>query len=277
MKKLVLSLVAGVSLFGFDIMPYGAYLDYSKSGKDNGYIIGVYSSHFFKTKIPFKLELDLEHTLINYKGNIQDWKQNDVTLIGNFYKGNNLAFKGGVHYINVKQDNLKEDSYIYILGASYYKSLKYNVGMDLFYGDYEGFDTYQISPKTGINFGDYYSENGSFYLEATLNYMHISDNKNKTFKSNYTNVDIKFQNFKGPWTTTLKASLGKSAYKVADGGFVVYNLPDEYKNSFGINIGYNLNKVSNIKIGYTRNSFNSMTNSQNSYTNIYTIFYSRAF
>lgn len=275
MKKLVLSLIVGVSLFGFDIVPYSAYLDYSKSVKDKGYVVGIYSSHFFKTTTPFKLEVDLEHTLISYKDNTPDWKQNDITLIGNFYKGENLAFKGGIHYINVRQDDVKkEDNYIYIIGASYYKGLKYNVGVDVFYGNYEGFHTYQVSPKAGISFGDYYSEIGSFYLESIFNYMYVSNNE--ALNSNYTNIDIKFQNFKGPWTTTLKASLGKNAYKVANGGFVVYNLSNEYRNSFGVDVSYSFEKVNSIKVGYTRSEF--LNNDQKKgYANIYTISYYRAF
>ena len=272
MKKLVLSIIASISLFGFDIMPYGAYLDYSNSIKNNGYIFGIYSSNFFKT-IPFKLEIDLEHTLINYKDNIKNWKQNDLTFIGNFYKRNNLIFKGGIHYINVRQNILKEDNYIYILGVSYYKTFKYNFGIDFFYGDYKGFNTYQISPKVGINFGYYYSKIGSFYLESTLNHIYVSNDK--VLKSNYTNIDIKFQNFKGLFTTTLKASFGKSSYKVANGGFIVYNLSDEYKNSYGVDISYTFKRFYSIKVGYTINNLNG---NQNSYiNNVYTISYYRTF
>ena len=221
MKKLLSVALITVAGFAADIMPYGAYLDYSSNAlKDKGYVLGVYGS--FTTQ-PYKFEIDAEHTNIKYKSstNLDDWKQNDLTLIGNFYQGSNYAYKAGIHNIWAKQGGESEYDKVFILGAMYYEYLKYNVGADVYYSDYKGFHVSQFSPKIGFNFGDYNSYEGSFYLEGKYNYIHVSNNMAN--KSNYSNFDLKLQNFNGPWTTTLDASLGKNAYKVANDGFVVYN------------------------------------------------------
>jgi len=273
MKKLLsIALISSIG-FAADIMPYGAYLDYSSNAsKDKGYVIGVYGSYIVS---PYKFEIDAEHTQIKYKNytNLEDWKQNDLTLIGNYFQGNNLAYKVGIHNIWTKQGNESEYDKVFILGGLYYEYLKYNIGTDIYYSDYKNFNVYQISPKIGFNFGDYKSIDGSFYMEMKYNYIHISDNAAN--KGNYSNFDVKLQNFKGAWTTTLNVSLGSNSYKVANDGFVVYNLGEEYKYSLGASVNYSLSKTDNIKIEYTRSKYNNGTSY--SYSNVYALSYLRAF
>ena len=277
MKKLLSIALLSTLGFSADIMPYGAYMDYSSAAyKDKGYIAGIYGSF---TKLPFKAEIDAEHTRIKYKDkfNIDDWKQNDLTFIGHYFQGYNFAYKAGIHNIWVKQGSESDYDKVFILGALYYQYLKYNVGVDAYYSDYEdngGFNVFQISPKIGFNFGNYYSETGSFYGELKYNHIHINKD-NITPKSNYSNVDIKLQNFKGPWTTTVNVSFGKSAYKVANDGFVVYTTGDEYKYSAGLSVNYALSKKESIKAGYTKSKYNNGTD--DCYSNVYTLSYSRAF
>ncbi|MEO1923139.1 MAG: hypothetical protein ABGX25_01320, partial [Nautiliaceae bacterium] len=244
--------------------------------KDKGYVFGVYGNYFFPKH---KIEFDAEHTKIKYKEdtNIDDWKQNDFTIIGHFYQGYNLAYKAGIHNIWVKQGDDSKYDKVFILGILYYKYLKYNAGIDLYYSDYEdngGFKIIQVSPKVGFNFGNYYSKIGSFYTEVKYNHIHLNKD-NITPKDNYSNVDMKLQNFQGPWTTTLNLSFGKSAYKVANDGFVVYTTGDEYKYSAGLSVNYAISKKESIKVGYIKSKYNN--GSSNCYSNVYTLSYSRAF
>ncbi len=276
MKKIMSIALLSALGFAANIMPYGAYMDYSSSAnKDKGYIAGVYGSF---TTLPFKAEIDAEHTKIKYKNNTNDdWKQNDLTIIGHYYQGYNLAYKAGIHNIWVKQGSKSDYDKVFILGALYYKYLKYNVGIDAYYSDYEdngGFKVIQISPKIGVNFGNYHSKTGSFYGELKYNHIHINKD-GITPKNNYSNVDIKLQNFKGPWTTTINVSFGKSAYKVANDGFVVYTTGDEYKYSAGLSVNYALSKKDSIKAGFTRSKYNNTID--DCYSNIYILSYSRAF
>jgi len=276
MKK-ILS-VALITSMGFaagnTLMPYGAYIDYSKdSAKDYGYVIGAYYSKFSS---PFKFEFDAEHTYITYKNKyIKDYYQYDFTAIVNYYKGYNWAFKIGNHSIFIDQDgnNNKYDN-VAIAGIKYYKYLKYNTGLDFYYSSYDRFNVKQISPYYGFNFGNYYSPKGSFYLKLAINYIKLSDEK-ITGDDTYLNYDIALSNYIKNWTTTLKASFAKSAYKVENGGYVVYNLGEEYKNSFSLDIKYTWKKVNTFGLKYTYSKFNDNYTTANS--SVYLISYSRAF
>ena len=293
MKKILsVALISSLSFAaGNLIMPYVAGIDYSKESiKDYGYVIGAYYSKFVS---PVKFELDVEHIFINYKSyssfiknnklpttytptynNINN-KQYDITAILNFYKGYNLAFKIGNHSLFIDQKN-NNDNYdnVAIAGIEYYKYLKYNVGGDFYYSSYDGFNVKQFSPYIGFNFGNYYSPQGSFYFKLQVNYIKLSD-KDVTGKKSYVNYDIALSNYVKNWTTTLKASIAKSAYKVANRGYVVYNLGKEYKGIYSIDIKYTREKVNTIGIGYTYSEFNDIESSADSST--YSFFYSRAF
>ncbi|QCI28036.1 hypothetical protein [Caminibacter pacificus] len=293
MKKLILStalLASSVFAAGTVVMPYGAYIDYSKeAAKDYGFVGGVYASKFFNK---IKLELDAEHTYITYKSyakyarnnkisianvdyNNNDYNQNDITGIINFYLGDKFAFKLGAHSMFIDQKN-NNDSFdnVYIVGLEYYKYLKYNAGMDYYASYYDGFNVKQVSPYVGFNFGNYYSPSGSFYLKFQANLIHITD-KGVTGRQNYRNYNITLSNYIKNWTTTLSANFGKSAYRVENGGFVVYNLGEEYKNSFGVNVKYTWDKVNTFGVGFTYSSFKEDGVDVNSA--VYLLSYSRAF
>jgi len=276
MKKLLsIALLASLGFSAdFTVMPYGSYINYSNSTKDYGYLGGVYASSY---KFPFKTEIDGEFLKLKYKDGNPNYYQKDLTFVEHYYFGENYEIHGGIHNIFITQAN-NPDHYQKVLfgGVEYYKYLKCNTGVDYYYSFYRNFHVQQITPKIGFNFGNYYSPEGSFYAQAKVNYIHISDKiKAATAKNNYWNTDLKFSNFKGPWTTTLKASLGKNAYKVENGGFVVYNLGEEYKYSGGIDISYALNKTSALKVGYSRSKFEE--NNKNAYSNVYVASYSLNF
>jgi len=256
MQKLIfLSLLASCSLFAsINLSPYGGYVNYSSEGsKDYAYYGGIYGSYF---KSPYKLELDLGHLELTYKDKlIPKYKQTDLTVVGNYFIGYNVALKAGIHNIIIDQEN-NPNNYDNVLfaGILYYKTYKYNFGLDVYRSDYDGFDVVQITPKYGFNFGNYKSAIGSFYAEAQLNFINISK-PDITNKSDYVNLDLKLQNFNGPFTTELFASIGKNAYKVAKGGFAVYNLKEEYKYSYGASLGYGFKNGASLKTTYTRSKF----------------------
>jgi len=274
MKKLLsIALLASLGFSATVVMPYGSYVNYSnKAAKNKAVIGGMYLSYF---KSPFKLEIDPEATKITYKDNTPDWNQRDLTGVFHYYIGYNWDFKVGMHNIFVNQDGTS-DKYDKVLfgGIKYYKYLKYNMGMDYYYSTYDGFHVNQITPKIGFNFGNYYSEAGSFYAEAKLNYIKISES-NVANKDNYTDVDLKLQNYQGYWMTELFASLGKNSYKVANDGFVVYNTGGEYKYNAGINLNYYLSKTLSVKVGFSRAKYT--TNNTDVFSNTYEASISQSF
>jgi hypothetical protein len=261
-KKLFLSsctaAVLSFAYSSFSVMPYETYIKYSnKSVKNKALLGGLYLSYY---NYPIKIELDGEYLKIAYKENVPSWDQKDLTLKSSYLLGNHWIFNAGIHNIWSKQyeDKFKYNKVLFG-GIDYYNYLVYNIGIDYYYTNYKDFNVYQISPKIGINFGDYYSFLGSFYLEEKYNYIHISE-ENIAPKNHYNNFDIKLQNFNGPFTTELSASLGRFAYKIDKDGFVVYNTGDEYKYNYGLSINCNFQETNNIKIGILRSKFKNSGN-----------------
>ncbi|QCT94540.1 hypothetical protein FE773_04915 [Caminibacter mediatlanticus TB-2] len=272
MKKLFLSAVAVIGLMGanYTIMPYGAFLSYDNSVKDKGYIGGIYGTIY---KSPIKFEYGIERDIIQYKDTTPDWKQWNFTGVFNFFKGYNYVFRAGLNHLKVSQGNTKENDNVYILGTLYYKYLNYNSGIDFYHSKYKDFKVNQVSLKYGKYFKNY---DGTFYFEIKPNFIFISDKiKANTPKKNYTDVDFKLTATKWPWITTLKASVGKNAYKVENGGFVVYNLGEEYKYNYGINVSRYFKNIGTFSVGFSRSKFSE--NNQDSYSNVYLLTYTRAF
>jgi len=274
MKKLLL--IAALASLGFSatvVMPYESFVDYSKKSlKKEGNVLGVYFSYF---KSPFKIEIDPETTKIKYRDNTSDWNQVDLTTVFHYYVGYNLAFKVGIHQIFIDQ-NGNNDNYDKVLFGSilYYQYLKYNVGFDYYYSTYNGFNVQQITPKLGFNFGNYYSRIGSFYFQLKGNFINISGNS-EIDKKNYSNFDIKLQNFKGKWVREIKISKGESRYKVANDGFVVYDTGDKYRYNIGASLGYFVKKNLSLKAGFSRSKY--IIDSNNAYSNTYSISFTKTF
>ena len=279
MKKLLsLALLASLGFsYGKVVLPYGSYIDYSKNTiKDKAYDGGIYFSYF---QSPFKLEMAGEYLDLKYKKSsyVKDYIEKDFTFVGDYFIGYNYKLKAGIRNMFISQSG-NSDNYdkVFILGVLYYQYLKYNFGVETFYSTYDGFNVTQFTPHFGYNFGNYYSTIGSFYAEAKLNYINISDKqKADSNEDSYLNTDLKLSNFKGSWTTTLKASLGKNAYKIAEGGFVAYNLGEEYKYSVGIDISYAINKTNSFKVGFSRSKFEE--NNKDAYSNVFVASYSYSF
>jgi len=273
MKKIMLSSIIFSFIGATTITPYISFIDYSKdTSKDNANVYGLYLSNF---KTPYKIEIDAEYMTLNYK-NSPTYKQTDLTIILNYFKNNNYIYRAGIHNIFASNPETitryipgnmmtpsttttttkYNNTYDFVIfgGLTYYEYLKFNTKVDFYYSDYQHLNVYQISPSYGFNFGNYYSNIGSFYLQGKINFIKLS-NSDAAPKDNYVNVDVNFQNFKGPWTTTLKLSLGKSAYKVAEDGFVVYNLGDEYKSAYSLSVSKKLKNNDYITGGIEINTF----------------------
>jgi len=265
MKKFAFLISSTILLYCSDFSPYLGYIDYNKNtDKKSAIVGGVYISSYSK---PYKFELDAEYFQLKYKTS-PDYKQSDVTGLLTYYTGTDVSYKLGIHNIfsntpyttsyqfqnKLIEQTQYESSYdfVLLLGASKYKYLDYDTNLNLFYSDYQNVKVFQISPSYGKSFGDYYSSLGSFYVKAVMNYIYLNKS-DVSPKDSYLNFDFKFQNFKGPWVITLEASIGKSAYKVMKNGFVVYNLGEEYKSIYNINIGrkFSSHGFASVGLGYS--------------------------
>jgi len=272
MRRVIFTILAASVVYGGNLSVYSGYLDYKDSVKKEGLLVGAYGSYL---KYPFKLELDAEYLTIKYNYGLPDYKQLDITTVGHYFIGKNWDVKLGLHNIIIDQDdNPNNYDNIVFGGVLYYQPYKFNTGLDFYYSNYDDFKVYQISPKVGVNFGNYYSKIGSFYAEAQLNYIKPSKS-GYTPKDHYTNVDLKLTNYNGKWSTSLFGSVGKSAYKVANGGFSVYNLKEEYKYSYGASVAYSPKKDTNLKVTYVRSEFEE--NGKDAKSNLYMFNFAKTF
>ncbi len=259
------------------IMPYSGYIKYGGgTTKNHGLVAGLYSS---VKKGANKVELGLEHTKIYYSGSATRSKldQSDLTFIYTHYKGYNLLYKAGFHYI-ASDDAQTDDGKIFMLGAQWYKYLKYNAGLDVYYSDYHkskpSLHIWQLNPHAGYNFGNYYSSIGSFYLQADYNYIHINDANAHALNNNYHSFGLSLSNYKGAWTTTISAWLGKRVFSVVNGGFTVYNLGEEYKGGVKLSVQKALSLKSYVKAQYEYSKFKDVSNA---HSHTFVISYSHTF
>jgi len=254
MKKLLLAGMLSVSAMAatsYTTSLYGGYIDYSgTTTKDEGSVNGIYLSLF---NSPFKIEMDVEETNIDYKYNISDLTQGDYTILAHYYQGYNLDYKMGIHYID-STDEETDGGIIYTLGILYYKTYAYNYGVDIHYSDYSNLDTspkiLQFIPKAGFNFGNYYSAIGSFYAEMKYYYIQNLD----TDKS-YSSGSFELSNYNGKFTTTIGFWSGERIYAVDNGGFIVNNLSSKQTRGIKFSESYKINKLSSIKYEYSNTEF----------------------
>jgi hypothetical protein len=293
MKKVLLAgLVFGSIAMAqtyYDVLPYAGYLNYGGSTtKDKGYIGGVY---FSATQSPWKTEIDAEHTNISYKSQTEtdkfgrtttttqpDLKQTDLTLKVNYYQGDDLVYNAGLHYINTT-DTLTDNAKIYMAGVLYYKTAKCNAGIDVYYSDYSNLSIspklYQISPKVGMNFGDYNSNIGSFYAQAKIDYIKPIKNRSENdLRNSYTSLELNLNNYYGKFTTSINGWIGKRAYAVENSGFIVNNIGNEQTGGMKIAESYKLDKTQSIKFEY---SYTKFKDNGNSHLNTYLVSYNYGF
>ena len=238
------------------IMPYSAYVKYSDSIKDKAYVVGFYSSIY---SFPNKFELGLENIDVQYNNGIKDLDQNDITAVYTRYFGKNYFVKGGVHYIN-SDDKPTDEGIVGVFGVNYYKYLKYNLGLDVYYSKYKNYQpkelkVLQLRPYAGINFGKYSSKWGSFYLEAEVNYIKPNSPATYGFSKSYTSVGLKLTNYNGKWTTSIGGWAGKKLFAVDNGGFTVYNLGEVYKAGVDASVDYAFRPTTHLKVKYSCSKF----------------------
>jgi len=260
MKKTLLILL-GVSSIAMSktvvsAMPYSAYIDYTSPTKDKAYVVGLYSSFY---NFPNKLEVGLENITIKYKNGTPDLDQNDLTAIYTRYIAKNYFVKGGLHYVN-SDDKLTNHGIIGILGVNYYKYLKYNLGLDVYYSDYKDYTlkslkVLQLRPYVGFNFGNYNSKLGSFYLETDYNYIKPKDASLHGFSNSYNSFGLKLTNYKGKFTTSIDGWAGKRVFAVDNGGFTVYNLGEVYKAGTSASVDYAIKPTTHVKLKYSYSKF----------------------
>jgi len=251
-------LAAGLLYAAVDVvMPYAAYVDYQDSQRDNMYIVGLYGANGFGAK---SLEWSVSYAYIDYIKDVEaDYhKQLDATLMGSYEYTPGWVIKAGLHNIWSKKDRGSTNyDPVLKLGLMHYTHGKNLIEGDIYVSSYDDFDVYQGT----IRYGEYFSVEDlprkRLYFETALNQIIISD-EGYAPDDNYTNIDLKLDIIERRWSAGLFASLGKAAYKVAQEGWIVYNLGEEYQYILRGEYRYRLQNGSTLKVGLVHAEFDEM-------------------
>ena len=230
---LVLVLV-GVSIaqeirnFRIDLLLSGTSMIYRNSlYRDNGYYLSSYL--YFGYGLSHLLEAQADMTRIKLKPS-GEVRQSDYTLSYTNFSIRNLKLRVGAHYIDTN-DVLTKGGYVGFGEVSFFKLYKYEFGVEGYlslYPEYprlqgKGIKVYQINPKGGITFGDYYRY-GSFYLVLKPYAIILSDEFYS--KRNYYSLEGSLNYYYKNITLTAFGYAGEQIFPVKSGGFVVYNVAE---------------------------------------------------
>ena len=275
-KILVPALLAGGLSFGLDlkfhVAPYFTYINYDNSNiKKDGWASTLYGS--LTVNKNHVIEAAYGYTHLNYKHNYTNWNQNDYTIAYTNYMFSPFYGKIGFHYIATPNEDLSKGGKIAFVDFGYIKRYKWNAGLEAYYTDYKyGVNVFQINPKGGFYiWKDYYR---GFYFSGKLGFLKINK---KTWRTNYYPLHKKgyyyleygITYFTPKYSITLDASIGERIFEVANGGFVVYNLPERYYGRTELKGTYYFNKhLSATLSGSLGNYKESSTNDR---VKVYTI------
>ena len=249
-KKVLVSafLIGGLS-FGLDlkfyIAPYISYIDYDNSGiKKDGWSSTLFGSVTINKN--HVVEAAYGYTHLNYKNGYTNWNQNDYTIAYTNYMLFPWYGKIGFHYIATPNEDVSKDGKVVFADLGYIKRYRWNAGLEAYYTDYKyGLDILQINPKGGFYiWKDYYR---GFYLSGKLGFIRLNEKSWKNFyntlhKKGYYYFDIGVTYFTLKYSVSLDSSIGERIFEVANGGFVVYNLPERYYGRTELKGTYYFNK-----------------------------------
>ena len=276
MKRLVLVLcsvfalgVLGAEAQNLKITGYGAlygtYINYSGSDvKDYGYSSTGYLS-IWSGKV-HNLQFGIEHTHIEYKNGYSDLDQQDFTAVYSNTNGilKNHTFTFGVHYIN-SDDDLTDGGYTLFFDGTYFNYqteypylFNWSGGIGIYYSSYDNtvdFHVLQVNPHTSFRL---YSSQafGGLYTDITGYYIHVSNSDRVGVNNdNYYSLDVALRYYYGNYEFKVGGWIGKQVFAVKNGGFVVYNLNEEYKGGFYGEISYNLSKHFRVSLNVSYNRY----------------------
>ena len=245
---------------------YGTYINYSGSDiKDYGYSLTGYLS-IGDGKV-HNLQLGIMHTHIKYKNGYSDLDQQDFTAVYSNTNGilRNHTFTFGVHYIN-SDDDLTDGGYTFFFDGTYFKYqtrypylFNWSGGVGIYFSSYDNivnFHVFQINPHTSFRL---YSSQafGGLYTDITGYYIHVTDSDEVDVNNdNYYSIDVALRYYYGSYEFKIGGWIGKQVFAVKNGGFVVYNLNEEYKGGLYGEVSCSLSKHFRVllDVGYNRYS-----------------------
>ncbi len=243
----------------FDIATYGTPLIYKDSVlKKDGYFIGTY--FYYGRGYKHLLEGAVDFTRINYKSGFK-LDQYDFTVSYTNYSFRNLKLRIGTHYLS--NNDPWTDKGIVVFGeVTRYKLYKWDAGFEsyvTYYPDYpsvggsdKGLFVYQLNPKFGVHFGNYY-EHGSFYFLVKPYYIKLSENLG--ISKDYYSLEGSLSYYVKNWTVSVFGYTGEQVFPVKNGGFTVYNFAEKRLNGYGASIKRVIGQKASLTLSVFRENF----------------------
>ncbi len=215
---------------------YGTFVDYEGSDKDFGYATAVYGSFGNGRE---GLEAAVSYFYLDYRSNQASLKQRDFTLVYTklFGLSPGLSLRLGGHYI-LTDDELTHEGKVLFGGLTYLVPYRWNVGLQASYSDYRhDVSVIQLSPHFGRFLG--VLSGSSSYLEARAYLIGLRGADELGLSRDlYGSLEISLTNTFGALSVKVSAWLGKEVFAVKSGGFVVYNLLNEYRGGVSAEVSY---------------------------------------
>ncbi|NPA40496.1 MAG: hypothetical protein GXO57_08665 [Thermodesulfobacteria bacterium] len=224
---------------------YTTYINYRNSSiKNYGIAVTAYLSLWHGYFDDF--QFGAGYTYIKYK-NQPNLKQKDFTFA---YSNTNTILKNhvitcGFHYISTT-DDLTDNGKVGFLDITHYWLDKYrlfkaNLGLGLYYSFYNhstNFQVFQLLPHTSIKVFSTLKE-GTLYVDLAGYYIRVSKSKElQLSKKNYFSFGADARYYYGRTYFGIGGWIGDQIFAVKSGGFVVYNLTEEYRGGAYFETGY---------------------------------------
>ncbi len=254
MKKIMVILVLLMSVKSYaatTFIGYGSYINYADDPvKSSGYSLTNYISsgnlvHNFEFGINYSKINLLEPTLVESKNEyVTSYTMWNFTEAYSNWGGwiKNMAFRVGFHYMSSKDDDFSDRGKIVFGDITYFIPYKFYLGTEGITSQYTTPDgdlrVFQITPH--INFRAFFSiVYGSLYMGGKA-YIIALNNPQYVNIRGYTHYSYEgwLTYHYGDFSTTLSLWSGDQIFAVKNGGFVVYNLAENFTSGSTLNINY---------------------------------------
>jgi hypothetical protein len=219
--------VSGLDLFA--AMPYYSNLQYGEgSVKDSGHVAGFYG--YASTTFDM-VEVGVESTTIDFRSGFR-YQQEDYTFVWNNYSLKNFRWRAGVHYINSNSAPI-DGGVIGILGAHFFQD-RWEGGADFYLSNYENFapglTVTEVSPHIVFPYGPAKGELRGYYIHV--------DQDLGLGKRDFLSIEARMSQDFGKFNVGAYGWGGEQTFAVRNDGFLVYNLTEEHRAGYGVEVGY---------------------------------------
>lgn len=246
--------------------PYVAYLDYhGTASKDHANLAGIYTA--FGYGLEHLVEAEADYIQKFYRGypSLSQW---DFTLAYDNYSIPHLKLRAGGHYV-AGEDRYTDEGWVVFGGAEYYVLNRWAVGVDGYFTQYPKFQTHlevvQIVPHFGVTFwhGENFSWNNDvrgYWIRPNQDYLQQRD-----FYSIEDKLSLNWRR----WTFSAFGWTGQQVFAVRDNGFALYNLGEEHKAGYGLEVRYIFSEHFALTLRANREEFRDIASTPNASSDMY--------